>query len=292
MSALNTIPDFSVTLLLVGVLVLFSYGASRILAKAKIPPASGFIISGIILGNILIQQVHPTFTEQIRIVSDFALGLIDFEIGSQLKIKKLIPHLPQYFPILLAESVGTFFIVSFVMTLWFHNLALGLLFGAMSSSTAPAVTLRVIWETKSECPLTDVVYFLLAADDFTALFIATFVLEIPLQSLLGTSTTFAAIILTTLEEIVFSILIGSFFGYVLQRLMKDEKAVGPLIVLIVGVIFIILGLSELVNANIILTCMILGLVAGNTGVGISEHIKMRLEGLTRPVIVFFSFLLA
>ncbi len=292
MSSLPSTTEVSVILLLAGTIALFSYVGSRILAKFNIPTASGFIISGMVIGNVILPRVQPDFAEQMRIFSDFALGLIGFEIGSKLNLANLKQRLPNLLPLLFIETVGTFGIVLVVMTLWFQNLALGILFGAISAATAPAVTLRVIWETKSEGPFTRTVYFLLAADDFAALVIASFAIEIGLQLWLGASnfnllTAFSFI----LFEIAFSLVVGISLGVLLEFVARRETEEGDIIALVIGMILLIVGLTDFFQmSNGILTSMILGMTTENIKEGIDVELAEKIESITMPILVFFFIL--
>ena len=49
------------------------------------------------------------------------------------------------------------------------SLAMGLLFGAIASATAPAATANVLWEYKTRGPLTAAVLAIVALDDALAL---------------------------------------------------------------------------------------------------------------------------
>src|SRR4030042_5392963 len=84
--------------------------------------------------------------------------------------------------ILLTEGLFAFLIVAVLTTLvgalftgnWQSALALGLVLGAISSATAPAATVDVLWEYKTRGILTRTILAIVALDDGLALLLYGF----------------------------------------------------------------------------------------------------------------------
>ncbi len=87
----------------------------------------------------------------------FALGLIGLSIGGELKFPELRRRGRQFFSILLSEGIGAFITVGGATGILICLLTgdakiamvQGLLLGAISSATAPAATVSVLWEYKT-----------------------------------------------------------------------------------------------------------------------------------------------
>ena len=167
---------FNVILLLGIVLSLGTLGG-RLFQFLKIPQVVGYIVIGILLGQSGLKLIGPDSIDNLRYFSSFALAIIGFMIGGELKISVLKKYGKQFTWILIFEALTAFIVVSCFVSLaaWFlfHDLrlavSLGLLLGAISSATAPAATTDVLWENKTKGPLTSTVLGLVAMDDGVAL---------------------------------------------------------------------------------------------------------------------------
>ncbi len=277
---------------LAGALAFLGYVGSRVMKKFGIPTTAGFILSGMILGNIFIHTYFPDFPKQFRILSDFALGLIGLQIGTELDLSHVRKYFRNLTPLLLVETLGTFMIVTVVMSTWFTSIHLGILFGAIAAATAPAVTVRIIMETKAEGPLTRTVYFLLASDDLVALVIAASVLELALEPWMEAAfqVTLNESIMLTITELFWTIVAGIVLGFIFDYISERENDLEDLIALVIAVMLILVGFSEFVRANVILASMIIGIIHSNWGQGKREEVVEKIENITMPIVVFFFIL--
>ncbi len=158
-------------------LVLFggTFGA-RVIAKLHIPQVVGCILVGIILGDVL-NIITPEMIESLKPFTMFALGIIGFMIGSELRAGVFTKYGRQFFVILFSQGIGAFLlagaasaaVVWFVTKDAYVSVAMGLVLGAIASATAPAATVNVLWEYKTRGPLTAAVLAIVALDDALAL---------------------------------------------------------------------------------------------------------------------------
>ncbi len=277
---------------LAGSLAFLGYVGSRIMKKFGIPTTAGFILSGMILGNLFIHQYFPDFPTQFRILSNFALGLIGLQIGTELDLSHIKKYFRNLAPLLFIETFGTFVMVALVMSVWFSSIHLGILFGAIAAATAPAVTVRVMMETKAEGPLTRTVYFLLASDDLIALIIAAAILELALEPWMEAAfqVTLNESLLLTFVELFWTILAGIVLGFIFDYISERENELEDLIALVIAVMLILVGFSELTRANVILASMIIGIIHSNWGQGKRDEVVEKIETITMPIVVFFFIL--
>ena len=128
----------------------------------RIPQVVGYIAIGLIIGQSGIGLVRPEDIVSLRLFNLFALGLIGFLVGGELKADTLKRYKKQFFAILLGEGLGAFFLVGILtgLALWLftHNvpisIAVGIVFGAIASATDPASTIDVLWEYRARGALT------------------------------------------------------------------------------------------------------------------------------------------
>lgn len=87
--------------------------------------------------------------------------------------------------IMLAEGMMAFFIVTALVAAATGDWPLAVLLGALSSATAPAATVDVLWEYKSRGPLTTTILGIVALDDSLALILYGFAMAFARAQLNG-----------------------------------------------------------------------------------------------------------
>ncbi|MHC4842352.1 MAG: cation:proton antiporter domain-containing protein, partial [Planctomycetota bacterium] len=157
-------------ILLIGIAVFLGTVAAKILQKIHIPQIIGYIAIGIILGPLL-KIISPATIEALESFNLFALGVIGFLIGGELKRDIFVKFGKQVIAILLFEGLAAFFLVgisSFLIMQFFVDwqtaLAVGVVFGAICAATDPASTVNVLWEYKTRGPLTSMLTAIVALD--------------------------------------------------------------------------------------------------------------------------------
>ena len=162
-------------ILLVGIAIFGGTVGARIFHRLNIPRIVGYVAIGIILGPWLGIISQQTISD-LEPFNMFALGIIGFLIGGELKREIFTKFGKQVIVILLFEGLAAFLLVgtlSFAITWYFSDwktgLAVGVVFGAICAATDPASTMNVLWEYKSRGPLTSMLRAIVALDDALAL---------------------------------------------------------------------------------------------------------------------------
>ena len=142
-------------ILMLGATLLVGYFAKLFVNQYKIPDVTGYITLGVIAGYLIFSKM-PALLESVEIIADFALAIIAFIIGHELKkdvIKKLGKAI---FFIAFFEAFAAFAIV-FCVLFFFHVFPLhtSLLLGAIASATAPAATVYHNHQYKRQGPFRD-----------------------------------------------------------------------------------------------------------------------------------------
>jgi len=133
-------------LAVIGLLIAVSFLGSKAFQRVGIPQVVGFIVIGVVLGPSLLNIVPPELSEELIFISEIALGLIGFDMGSHLLFGELRKLGRSIVFILLLEAFGAFALVTagvYAITQSWHT---ALIFGAVSSATAPAATVDVLAE--------------------------------------------------------------------------------------------------------------------------------------------------
>ena len=130
----------------------------------------GYILAGIILGVSGFQLFNITDVQNLTMVTYFALGMIGFTIGGELRWARIKRFGSSILIITFFES--TFSCIAVFLAIYFltFNLPLALL-GGLACATAPGGTTNVIQEYKARGQLTSTLYGVVGADDAFAIII-------------------------------------------------------------------------------------------------------------------------
>ena len=256
--------------LLFGLVVLAGTLGARLFQKLHIPQVVGCIVVGIILGDCL-RLITPRTIDALEPFTMFALGLIGFMIGAELRGDVFKKYGKQFFIILFSQGIGAFLLVAIGASAvaWFftHNLyisiAMGLVLGAIASATAPAATVNVLWEYKTRGPLTAAVLAIVALDDALALLLYRGAAT-GAKALMGTGhDSVLSTTLLLLGEIVGAVLLGFLAGAVLYFLLKFVRADDKILEFAIGCLLLVVGISMIPKIDPILPAMILGITMAN-----------------------------
>jgi len=149
-------------ILLLGIAVFGGTIGARVFRRLRIPQIIGYIIIGVVIGESGLRLISEQVTQLVEPLNYFALGIIGFMIGGELKLDVLRKYGKQFIAILVAEGVAAFVLVTLAVILITYaftgnirmSVALGIVLGAISSATDPASTIQVLWEYKTRGALT------------------------------------------------------------------------------------------------------------------------------------------
>lgn len=285
-------------LLLLGLALFGGTAGGRFFQKLRIPQVVGYIAIGIIIGESGLKIIDHETIKSLEPFSYFALGLIGFMIGGELRKDVLIKQGRQFINILLFEGIGSFIAVSLLVSVvgtwllgdWKIACSLGLLLGAISSATAPAATTEVLREYKTRGPLTRMVLGIVAMDDALALLL--FALASSIAGVLSGRMQENALRIFThpIYEIGLSILIGILSGLILDRLIQKYSEKQRILAFSLGTVLLVLGLAVTIHVDMLLAVMTLGVVITNSISRKGEETFKILEGFTPPIYVLFFVL--
>jgi Kef-type K+ transport system membrane component KefB len=256
--------------LLFGLLILCGTFGARLFQKLRIPQVVGCIVVGILLGDVL-NLVTPKAIEVLKPFTMFALGLIGFMIGAELRSDVFKKYGKQFFVILFSQGMGAFLLVAVCTSaaMWlikgelFTSIAVGLVLGAIASATAPAATVNVLWEFKTRGPLTAAVLAIVALDDALALLLYRGAAT-GAKALMGTGyDSVLTTMLLLLGEIAGTVVLGFLAAVLLYYLLKFVKADDKILEFAIACLLLVVGISMIPEIDPILPAMILGITIAN-----------------------------
>lgn len=273
----------------VGMAIIVGVLFGKIMNKFKIPAVAGYVIAGLVLGVSGFNVINGEMSEQLSFIGDFALGIIAFNIGSELEysvLKRLGKHI---FIIAFFEATFAFGAVTLVTLLLGEKIYTALILGAVASATAPAATVMVLNELKAKGPLTSTLLGVVAVDDAICLMIYAVASSLAKVFIKHTSINIYSLIYLPIKEIVLSILSGFVLGillvYIINRLQKDSE----IQIVTLGFIITLTGISMKYNLSPLLSCMSLGISVSNLCAH-SDEIFSTIEKFHSPIITAFFVL--
>ena len=275
-----------------GLLLVVAFLGSKIFQYFGIPQVVGFIVIGVLFGPSFLNVVPLELTEELTFVSQLALGLIGFDIGSHLMVADLKRLGLSIIMIVLFEALGTFIIVSVGVYFLTQSIFTGLIFGALASATAPAATVDVLAEYDSAGPLTTSLLAVIGLDDAIALI------------LFSISAAFAESMLTSAElpsvlsimqvpmlDIAGSSALGLGLGLLLNRILCRMKTQHDAMAVAIGFVILGVGLSRSLGLSLILTTMLMGFALINRNPQHTRHVRFMVEQAAPIIYVLFFALI-
>ena len=284
-------------LFLFGLAIFGGILSALLFKKIKIPQVLGYIAMGIVIGQSgfrLISQVH---IDHLVTFNYFALGIIGFLVGAEIKFDDMKKYGKQFSLILLGEGVIAFILVGGLVTLCLWkvcgnipvSLAGGLVFGAIASATDPAATINVLWEYRTAGILTTTVIAIVALDDALAMFL--YGLGTSVSSLLtGEGASVVRELGSVFLELLYSAGTGIVTGLLLGWTIRKVRNRDTLFVLSFGLLLICIGLSVLMEFDIILAAMFAGVTFVNLVPARSRDIVDNIKGISTPIYILFFVL--
>jgi Kef-type K+ transport system membrane component KefB/predicted transcriptional regulator len=258
-------------ILLIGIAIFGGTVGARIFHRLSIPRIVGYVAIGIILGPLL-GIISPQTIRDLEPFNMFALGVIGFLIGGELKREIFVKFGRQVVAILLFEGLIAFLLVGLLTfgLMWYFfdwktALAVGVVFGAICAATDPASTMSVLWEYKSRGPLTAMLTAIVALDDALALILYAVCISVAGVVIGHQETGFFGALLSSVYEIFGSLLIGIVAGIVLNWILKRTDEPERVLIFSISSALLIIGVAITRELDVIISSMALGVTLTNIG---------------------------
>lgn len=263
----------------------------------RIPQVVGYIVIGLLLGQVGLGAIRPEDIVHLRPLNLFALGIIGFLVGGELKIETFRKYAKQFMAILLGEGLGAFFLVgagSFAfLYILFGDMkiaaAAAVVFGAIASATDPASTIDVLWEYRARGILTTSITAIVALDDALAMTLYGLGTGMA-QMFTSGNADFGHEIAKFSQEIFGALLVGFLFAIALVILLRSVRQAEKALAVAIGLILLLIGVSILIDLDIILAAMTLGFTLVNVAPRVSKDVFKLMRGFSMPIYVLFFVL--
>jgi len=270
----------------VGALLLAGFVGGKLATRLKLPTISGYIVAGLLLGPSVLNVVPDHIVESLAPVPHIALGLIAITIGSEFRIAKLRKTGRNIVIITLVQLLVTFAAVWTALVAFGAPPEMAILLGAIASATAPAATVAIATELRARGPLVSTLFGVVALDDAFAITLFGFVMAFAASMVGGATGSPAAMILHPLQEIVISVAIGAVVGYLVHRLVLNRKSNNEIIVIVLGFVLLVSGVTISIGVSALIANMVMGFVLVNLSAKNSRVMRI-LEPLSPPIYAAF-----
>ena len=262
-------------LFILGLILVTGYFAGRAANFIRLPRISGYIVTGLVFspsitGIISHQQINNLFS----FTSEIALAFIAYSIGGSLLMSRIHGLGKEILWINLAEGSGAFVFTClavyvsgpFLSPLISDNgntfISVILVLGGISVATAPAATMAVIHELRAKGPLTTTLLGVVALDDALSIIIFSGAITIASQLLLSNNAD-SSLIVQGILTIAGAIAVGLLGGLIFRNFLDPLKRPESNLMLTLGAIFLVSGLSNSFGFSPLLANMVMGFVIIN-----------------------------
>ena len=295
------------TLLSVSVAMLAGLLMTRVFKKWNLPAVTAYLVAGVLVGPYCLGALHieglgfssHEAVSRLSLVSEVALAFIAFSIGNEFRLEDLkktgrqatvIGVFQAFLAALIVDAVliGLHFLMPHKITL-----AQAVTLGAIATATAPAATLMVVREYKAKGPLTDLLLPIVALDDAVGLVVFAVSFGIA-KTLVSGTVDLISILVNPVVEIVVSLSLGAFLGWVLTQLEKLFNSNTNRLNMTIAFVFLTAALSMLnfqigpvhVGFSSLLVCMMLGTAFCNL-CPLSHDLMEKSDKWTSPLFALF-----
>jgi Kef-type K+ transport system membrane component KefB/predicted transcriptional regulator len=284
-------------LFILGLSILGGLLGASFFQKLHIPQVVGFIVIGLIVGDNGLKLVKHSDVTVLQPFTIFALGIIGFLVGGELKAETFRKYARQFFAILLGEGLIAFLIVGLSIGLFiyfaFHNVtvafAAGIVFGAVASATDPASTIDVLWEYRCLGILTTSLTAIVALDDALAMILYGMATGL-VKMVAGVSTSFFKEIGKVFIELLGAAILAFIGAAILRYLLLKVKLLQKNFAFAIGLLLLLISIAVTANMDVILTSMAMGCILVNMLPNRSTILFEYVRSFSTPIYVLFFVL--
>jgi len=256
-------------ILSVGVILVAALVAGHVAQLLRVPEVTGYLLVGAAIGPSTLDLISHENLTTLAFLSEVALGLILFNIGSIFEASNLRHVGPGIVRVTLWEASLAFALVGVTLALAGLDWPLAVLLAVVAMETAPATTMMVLNEYDAKGPLTDRLLALVALNNMYVLVtfgIVTAVLSLTQPSTDGWLLTgYRAghgLAWTTMGSVALGVVVGVFADLLSSR----AKEYGEALILVIGVVLVAVGASRWLGLSPLISTLALGATVANTSV--------------------------
>ncbi len=228
-----------------------------------LPKVTAYLLVGLLVGPSLLNWVPPEHPELFGPVLKLAMAFVLFNLGCEFTFTKFRRIAKHCLILSAAEIFVTFTMVTLGLLIFGCTASMALLLGCLAVATAPATTILVLKEFRSEGPVTESTGFLVAMNNFACILMFEFGL-LAIQFTQGRlDTSLGTQVNAVLLDIAGSILLGIVGGLIVSYGCGFLNVKRWLVLLVATTTFL-LGVDESFQIPYMLSFFVMGVTVANT----------------------------
>jgi len=254
------------TILGLGFILIAGLFSARLINKLKFPAVTAYLLLGIFIGPSIFKLIPKEIIASSGLISNIVLGIIAFGIGQNFSRYNFRKIGKSVIWISVLEACGAWVLVTLVFLVVLKQpFYLSLLFGAISSATAPAATVMVIREYRAKGNFTNTLLGVVAIDDAWCLII--FAVSLAISQAIYAHMLAPLFLLKVFFNSILSILGAFVLGGVIAMLVtyfsRHLRTQTELLIFTLGFVFLNIGIAVWLKLSVLLANMFLGAILVN-----------------------------
>jgi Kef-type K+ transport system membrane component KefB len=253
-------------ILSVGLILMSALVAGHVAQLIRVPEVTGYLLVGLVIGPAAFDLVTHDNIRTLGFLSDVALGLILFNIGSIFEAENFRLVGRGVVRVTLWEASLAFALVFGGLLVSGLEWPIALLLGVVAMETAPATTLMVLNEYDAKGPMTDRLKALVAFNNVYVLVIfgvVTAVLTLAEPATDGWLWSAYRATHGLAWTTAGSVALGALLGLIMDLLATRAKESGEAMILSIGMVLIAVGASRWLGLSPLIATLALGATIAN-----------------------------
>jgi Kef-type K+ transport system membrane component KefB len=276
----------------VGVILLLALLAGHVVKLLRMPEVTGYLLLGVALGPRLLGWVSDSNLAALGVLSDVALGLILFSIGTVFELDQFRRIGRKLGTVTLCEALLTCGLVTSALLIAGQPWPIAAVLGVMAIETAAASTLMVIREANASGPVTQMLTGVFALDNLVCLLLFNIMITVVQFSGKGGAggETFGSSVFRIAWQFLGAMALGYLIGWVLSAWSLRVVEHGEQLILLAGCVLLCVGAAKWLEVS----ALVANLTIGATVVNLSHRSRKLFESLsqTDPPLYAIFFVLA
>jgi Kef-type K+ transport system membrane component KefB len=280
----------------VGFLLLSAYLLGWVAKSIGLPRITGYLLTGLLFGPDLLNAVTARNLADLELISRFAIGIIAFVAGGELRPKLLRERGRGVALVLACEMLAVLLVVGGLMLAlksyvpflapldWPAAAALTFVFAAIATVHSPAVTIALLNETRATGPVASTTLAVVVLADVVVVLLVTLALALA-RAVLGDGGIGAGYMLGVGWELIGALIAGGALGAGIALYLRHVRT--SLIFFVIFVIFFGYELAAALHVEFMLFMLAAGFFVENVSPVEGGPLIAAVEKLSVPAFALF-----
>ncbi len=275
----------SATIISMAIMLFCGFLMTRLTKLLRLPNVTAYIITGILIGPVVLDLIPAQVVQGMDFLSDIALAFIAFSTGQYFRFSTMRTNGPKVIVITLLETLFSGLLV-FILCFFILHLPLefSVVLCALASTTASASTMMTIRQTGAHGDFVDTLLQVVALDNVVGLLAYSVSIAIATASMGDGSFGFKDAVAPILTNIGVLIL-GGAFGLGLKLLIRQKHTTDNRLIIFLSLLFAFCGICSLLDISPLLGCMSMGMIYRNTAN--DDGLFKQVDYFNPPILLLF-----